>query len=159
MYLILDLSRLFASKNSTLNYDIACNFAEIVGDFLFNVVNEFDIPHKYGIQRLAKFAVEFYNDESNFWKLRNEDGYCDLFGIIISMMKFQNNENTNESQNENQSVNQSVDEEDDIIIEYNNYTLINSICNFFRYVKGKTPGEIPMDIASDIICCSEYCRY
>ena len=66
--------------------------------------------------------------------------------------EIQNNENTNESQNENQSVNQSVDEEGDIIIEYNNYTLINSIYNFFRYVKGKTPGEIPIDIASDIIC-------
>ena len=43
------------------------------------------------------------------------------------MMKFQNNENPNESQNENQSV-----DEDDIIIEYTTYTLINSICNFFR---------------------------
>ena len=140
-----------------ITYEFAVYFAEIIGEFLYNVVTEYQI--KYGIQKLGEYALQYVKECPAIWNIANDDGFIDVFGVVISLMKFQDAPDASDA-----SMVSSITEfTGDTTIEdtdssIDNDEVFSHILNFYHKVRksAKEDPTIDEESTTNVICGMVY---
>lgn len=140
-----------------ITYEFAVNFAEIIGEFLYNVVTEYQI--KYGIQKLGEYAIQYVKECPAIWNIANDDGFFDVFGIVISLMKFQDSPDASDASMVSSITEFTADTTiEDTESSIDNDEIISHILNFYHKVRKsvKEDSIIDEEFTTNIICGMVY---
>jgi len=140
-----------------ITYEFAVNFAEIIGEFLYNVVTEYQI--KYGIQKLGEYAIQYVKECPAIWNIANDDGFFDVFGIVISLMKFQDSPDASDASMVSSITEFTADTTiEDTENTIDNDEIISHILNFYHKVRksAKEDSTIDEEFTTNIICGMVY---